>query len=120
MQSVGTSASIRRDLGRRSRFWVEFTHTWLTLRSASFDTSDPDTLLALGFDRDGKAREASMTISFERDTRDRYLNPTRGVRTVLTGAITAGRPWGFNRTYGKITAFNVWHRPTAPGCKPAM
>jgi outer membrane protein insertion porin family len=115
VQSVGTSASIRRDLGRRSRFWVEFTHTWLTLRSASFDTSDPDTLLALGFDRDGKAREASMTISFERDTRDRYLNPTRGVRTVLTGAITAGRPWGFNRTYGKITAFNVWHRPTAPG-----
>lgn len=102
VQSLGVSAGLRREFSRRSRAWLTYTHSFLRLQEPSFTPAAAE-LDQLGFDEDGTAQDASIAFGRERDTRDRALKPRNGARTRVLGEVTAGRPWGFGRPFGKLT-----------------
>lgn len=102
VRSLGVGAGLRREFNRRNRAWLTYTHSFLRLEETSFTPTAED-LDALGFGRDRSAQDASVAFGIERDTRDRALKPRRGARTRVLAEITAGRPWGFGRPFGKLT-----------------
>ena len=99
-KSIGGSLTFGRSLGEYLRSYVRLKHETVTVGNI-----DARRRHLPASAQEGTATTNSVRLSFVRDTRDNYMNPTRGNRTSLAGEYAGGILGGDNY----FTKFEVEH-----------
>ncbi len=103
-KSIGGSLTFGRSLGEFLRSYVRLKHETVTLSNV---TENAGLYLKA---QEGTATTNSVRLTFVRDTRDNFMNPTRGNRTSLSGEYAGGILGGDNY----FTKFEIEHSSYVP------
>jgi outer membrane protein insertion porin family len=105
-ESLGGHLTFGRSIGEFYRGYLSFKHETVDVSDVAEDAG------LIIRDQEGKATTNSIALTFTRDSRDNYFNPTRGNRTILYGEYAGGFLGGDNY-FTKFTAesgqyFPLW------------
>jgi len=89
-KSIGGSLTLGRSIGEYLRSYVRFKHETVDVSNVT-----PNAGIYLKA-QEGTATTNSMRLTFVRDTRDNYMNPSRGNRTSVAGEYAGGILGGDN------------------------
>ena len=103
-KSIGGSLTFGRSLGEYLRSFVRLKHETVTV-----DNLKTDAGIYLR-SQEGTATTNSVRLTFVRDTRDNYMNPSRGNRTSLAGEYAGGILGGDN-SFTKFEAEHSFYTP---------
>lgn len=103
-KSIGGRLTFGRSLGEYIRSYLSFKHETVTV-------SDVDeTATAYIQDQKGEKSTNSLRLTFVRDTRDNFMNPTRGNRSTVAGEYAGGLLGGDNY----FTKYSLEHSTYVP------
>ena len=103
-KSIGGSLTFGRSIGEFLRSYVRLKHETVTVSNVT-----PNAGIYLSA-QEGAATTNSVRLSFVRDTRDNYMNPSRGNRTSLAGEY-AGGIFGGDNYFTKFEAEQSFYTP---------
>jgi outer membrane protein insertion porin family len=103
-KSIGGRLTLGRSLGEYIRSYVSFKHETVTVSDIA------DTASIYIKDQEGEKTTTSMRLTLVRDTRDNFMNPTRGNRTSLSGEYAGGILGGDNY----FTKYELEHSTYVP------
>lgn len=89
-KSIGGNVNFGRSLGESVRSYVRVKHETVTVSDVADDASNYIR------DQEGQLSTNSVRLSLVRDTRDNFMNPTRGNRTSASGEYAGGFLGGDN------------------------
>ncbi|MFH1219501.1 MAG: BamA/TamA family outer membrane protein [Candidatus Eisenbacteria bacterium] len=98
LDRVGVNLGVQRDLSRKAKLTLAYTHEIVDIRNLSWDVEDPEELrISLG-----QEVNRSALLSAERDARVPFFDPHRGSLTRIA-ARTSGGIFGGDNSYTKVT-----------------
>ncbi|MHB8835063.1 MAG: outer membrane protein assembly factor BamA [Candidatus Methylomirabilia bacterium] len=103
-KSIGGSLTLGRGVGEYVRSFVRFKHETVTVSNIK------DTASAYITEQEGEKTTNSLRLSLVRDSRDNFMNPTRGNRTSIAGEYAGGVLGGDNY----FTKYELEHSTYVP------